>query len=169
MKLTKIVSVVLAGAIPLSAAAQSAKNEIATRAYLIGKWNCSFTVGSRSGTYSTTWGKTLDDMWLTQSITDPGFRSQYFVGYDERHRGWVRFGAMTTGQYFAIRMRDLGDGGWAWKYVSFFPLRRPLKPGDDARFLRRSGTRYTIDGPTYPGPAGALVTEHHTCLKTPSG
>lgn len=155
---------------------------LASHAYLVGDWNCTYTVGKVGGSYTTTWATTLDGKWLTQSVdqgplqqsmmraaespTANGFKASYFIGYDERHQGWIRFGAMTTGQYFAIRMNDDGQGGWVYTYVSFFPTTKTPPPGGDAIFKRVSETRYTIDGPTYPlGAAGTLVTEHHTCSK----
>ncbi len=138
---------------------------LASHAYLIGNWNCSYTVGKTAGTYTTTWDPALDGRWLTQSIDQPGaFKSSYLVGYDEKRRGWVRFGAMTTGQYFAIRMNDDGRGGWIWNYISFFSSVRRTRPGGDAAFKRVSDTRYVIDGPTYP-ENGTIVTEHHVCSK----
>src|SRR5207244_1433678 len=70
--------------------------------------------------------------------------AKYFIGYDERHQAWVRFGAMSTGQYFAIRMTDDGKGGWGWKYVSFFPRTTPETSGSDATFTRKSDTQYTV-------------------------
>ena len=140
---------------------------LSSHAYLIGNWDCSYTVGKTAGTYATTWDATLDGRWLTQSIDQRGeqsFKSSYLVGYDPRNKGWVRFGAMTTGQYFAIRMNDDGQGGWLWHYISFFPSGRAPKPGADAAFKRVSDTRYVIDGPTYPAN-GTIVTEHHFCAK----
>jgi hypothetical protein len=58
-------------------------------------------------------------MSVAESETKNGFKASYLVGYDEKRRGWVRFGAMTTGQCFAIRMTDDSRGGWVWDYVSF--------------------------------------------------
>jgi hypothetical protein len=145
----------------------AAPRELASRAWLIGTWHCSFTVGPKSGVYTTTWARALDDAWLTQTIDQPGiggFHASYFVGYDARRRGWVRFGAMTTGQYFAIRMTDVGSGGWAWKYVSFFSKRSVTSRSVDALFKRVSDSRYTIDGPSYPAN-GVMLTEHHVCTK----
>lgn len=161
-------------------AASSPAAEIASRAYLVGNWSCSYTVGKTAGTYKTSWATTLDGKWLTQSIdqgpvqksmmndadpTTKGFKASYFIGYDERRQGWVRFGAMTTGQYFTIRMTDDGRRGWIYDYVSLFPSTRTPPPGGDAAFKRISDTRYTIDGPTYPLGGGPLVTEHHVCIK----
>jgi hypothetical protein len=155
-----------------SAHALTATQELQSRKYLIGKWNCSYTVGARSGTYATTWASVLNGRWLLQSYDQPdapgapGFRAEYFIGYDEARQAWVRFGAMTTGQYFAIRMTDARNAGWSWKYVSFFPRRRPETPGSDATFTKRSDVEYTVDGPTYR-EGGKTVTEHHVCKKIP--
>jgi hypothetical protein len=146
--------------------------EIASRAFLLGTWQCSFTVGDEGGIYSTTWAIALDGLWLRQTYDQAKqprafpFRADYFIGYDQRRHQWVRFGAMTTGQYFVIRMNDTGNGGWGWKYVSLFPRSRPETAGYDARFARQSDTLYTIDGPTYPNERGSMVTEHHVCHKT---
>ena len=155
-----------------AASAATAKAEVASRQYLVGTWHCTFTVGPQAGSYTTTWATALDNLWLTQTYDqaptgdEPGFVAKYFIGYDERHQAWVRFGAMSTGQYFAIRMTDDGKGGWGWKYVSFFPRTTPETSGSDATFTRKSDTQYTVDGPTYPNErTQQRVTEHHLCTK----
>lgn len=150
-------------------AAESARQELASRQYLVGTWNCTFTVGTTAGRYSTTWSTVLDGHWLKQTYDQrstanvEGFRAEYLIGYDEVRHGWVRFGAMTTGQYFAIRMADTPNG-WGWNYVSLFPRHRPPSRGFDATFTKRSNVEYTVDGPTYP-KNGVSVTEHHICMK----
>ena len=145
------------------------REAINQHAYLIGTWKCSFTVGDEGGVYATTWSRVLDGMWLEQTYDQKRqphaeyFRARYFVGYDPRYSQWVRFGVMTTGQYFLIRMIDT-PGGWGWKYAGIFKT-RPPKPEYDAVFTRKSDTYYRVDGPTYPGDKGAMVTEHHQCRK----
>ena len=150
-------------------AATTSQDAVDAHAYLVGIWNCTFTVGAAGGDYTTTWSRVLDGRWLKQTYDQrkqprtEAFQAEYLVGYDPRAGQWVRFGAMTTGQYFAIRMTDTRDG-WGWKYVSLFHTR----PGDgtyDTTFTRKSDTYYTVDGPTYPGPTGAMQTEHHECRK----
>lgn len=49
----------------------------------------------------------------------------------------MRFGAISTGQYFAIRTTEIGDGGWPWKYISVFRT-QPEAPGSDATFTKKS-------------------------------
>jgi hypothetical protein len=152
-----------------AASAMTARAAIASRAYLLGTWSCTFTVGRDGGNYTTTWSTALDGLWLKQSYDQrqqpraDAFRSEYFVGYDERHDGWVRFGAMSTGQYFVIRMTDTGSG-WRWKYVGVFSRKAP-SPGYDATFTRKTDALYTVDGPTYRDKRGVMVTEHHDCRK----
>jgi hypothetical protein len=147
------------------------RSAIASRGFLLGRWHCAFTVGRDGGVYETTWTRILDGLWLKQTYDQARqpnafpFKAEYVVGYDQLRKQWIRFGAMTTGQYFAIRMVDTGAGGWRWKYASFFPRRKPAAPGFDARFTRKTDTLYTIDGPTYPNESGDLVTEHHVCRK----
>jgi len=163
-----------------ASAASATRDQVAAHRYLLGTWHCSYTVGKVAGTYTTTWATALDGNWLRETYdqppsqsammkTDPidatGFRAEYFMGYDPRHHGWVRFGAMTTGQYFAIRMMPTANGGWTWKYQTFFKRKHPETPQPDATFTHKSDTLYTIDGPTYP-EAGVTVTEHHICRKT---
>lgn len=97
-------------------------------AYLIGTWNCSFTVGDKGGDYTTTWSR-----------------------------------AMTTGQYFLIRMTDT-PGGWGWKYAGVFKS-RPESSAYDTTFTGKSDTYYTVDGPSYPNEKGLIETEHHQCRK----
>jgi hypothetical protein len=160
-------------AAPSNARAATAQQKIAAVQYLAGVWNCAHTVGTFAGTYTTTYSNTLDNLWLKQTYDFPANQMQrnappahaeFFIGYDERRQGWVRFGAMSTGQYFAIRMTDTADGGWSWKYVSFFKRQQPETPGSDAVFTKKSDSEYTVDGPTYE-LNGRSVTEHHTCSK----
>lgn len=166
-----------------NARAADAAGAMAAHRYLLGSWHCSFSVGSVRGTYTTSWRTTLDGRWLEQTIDqpptqgsmmkngygsrEPGFRATFLVGYDAARNAWVRFGALSTGQYFAMRMADIPRGGWASTYVSFFRQRSVSKP--DAVLARSSDTEYRIDGPTYPDDVThAMVTEHHICTKTPS-
>ena len=149
----------------------AAQQKIASMQYLVGTWNCAHTVGNFSGTYTTTYSKVVGDLWLKQTYDFPPeqmsagpVHAEYFMGYDERRQGWVRFGVMSNGQYFAIRMTDAGEGGWAWKYVSFFGTRNPETPGADATFTRKSDSEYVVDGPSYE-QNGTRVTEHHVCKK----
>ena len=154
------------------ASPQGTKGTIATRTFLLGTWSCHHTVGTFSGDYATTWSLALGNLWLKQtydfpkSSEAPAIHAEYFMGYDERRQGWVRFGAHSNGQYFAIRMADDGKDGWYWKYVSFFPPRRPASTKPDAHFVRDSDRQYEIFGPTYPlNGTGPVVTEHHICKK----
>lgn len=164
----------------MAAFAATPHDAVAAHRYLVGTWQCTYTVGNVAGSYTTTWTTALDDTWLKETYDQPpvrtammkgdkldaaGFRAEYLMGYDPRHDAWVRFGAMTTGQYFAIRMTPTPNGGWTWKYQSFFPRRRPESAQPDATFARKSDVLYTVDGPTYPNEQGATVTEHHICRK----
>jgi hypothetical protein len=165
-------SVLFLAGVALLGISPTQSGEIASRRFLIGNWHCSFTVGDEGGSYSTTWSTVLGGLWLRQSYDQPkqprasAFKADYLVGYDPNRRGWVRFGAMTTGQYFTIRMADTGSGGWGWTYVSLFGGRRSSPPaGYDARFVRKSDTMYAIDGPTYQNDRNVTVTEHHVCHK----
>lgn len=154
-------------------AAMTPQQAIDAHAYLIGTWNCTYTVGDEGGSYTTTWSRVLDGMWLKQTYDQPKqpraepFKAEYFVGYDPRAGQWVRFGAMTTGQYFAIRMTDTPDG-WGWRYVSLFRAPRADNGPYDTTFTRKADAYYTVDGPTYPNAKGAMQTEHHQCRKASS-
>lgn len=151
--------------------ATTARQAILSHTYLIGNWRCTFTVGDEGGSYRTTWSQALDGLWLKQTIDQPAqthagaFTAEYLVGYDERHGQWVRFGAMTTGQYFVIRMTDTPQG-WGWTYVRVFGKPRAAPQQYDTTFSRTSNASYRIDGPTYPDAKGTMVTEHHRCDKT---
>jgi hypothetical protein len=171
LALSAVVATALFAASTWVSAAPAAQQEMAAFQYLVGTWNCAHTVGTFSGTYTTTYAKALDGRWLKQAYDFPpeqvaatAVRAEYFMGYDERRQGWVRFGVMSNGQYFAIRMTTVGDGGWSWKYVSFFPRQNPETPGSDATFTRKSDSEYVIDGPSYE-QNGTRVTEHHVCKK----
>lgn len=153
-------------------ASPTSRQEIESVHYLVGTWNCAHTVGTFSGAYTTTYSYALDNLWLKQTYNFPpkqlaptAVQAEYFMGYDEQRQGWVRFGAMSTGQYFAIRMTDTGSG-WAWKYKTLFQTARPETPGSDATFTKKSDSEYTVDGPTYKQDGtGPTVTEHHICKK----
>jgi hypothetical protein len=172
--LATIAGTLLAASTAAAAAAPSAKQKIASVQYLVGTWNCAHTVGTFSGTYTTTYTSVLGNLWLRQTYdfpprqmaeSGPAERAEFLMGYDERREAWVRFGALSTGQYFAIRMTETAGGGWAWKYVSFFPRKTPETPGSDATFTKKSETEYVVDGPSYP-QGGTQVTEHHICKKS---
>jgi hypothetical protein len=146
--------------------------EMASVNYLTGTWSCAHTVGTFSGTYTTTYSKALGDRWLRQTwdfpaqnagINEPAVTAETLMGYDEARQAWVRFFANSLGQHFEIRMTDRPNG-WSFKYASFFRLTKPETPDPDAIFTKKSDTEYTVDGPTYPQGA-TRVTEHHTCRK----
>ena len=154
-------------------ASPAAQQKIAAVQYLVGTWNCAHTVGMFSGIYTTTYSKPLGDLWLRQTYdfppkqiaeSEPAVHAEFIMGYDERRQAWVRFGAISTGQYFAIRMTDTDDSGWSWKYVSFFKTQNPETPGSDATFSKKSDSEYVVDGPSYE-QNGTRVTEHHVCKK----
>jgi hypothetical protein len=154
-------------------ASPAAQQKIGSVQYLVGTWNCAHTVGTFSGTYTTTYSKPLGDLWLRQTYdfppkqiadSEPAVRGEFIMGYDERRQAWVRFGVISTGQYFAIRMTDTADSGWSWKYVSFFKTQNPETPGSDATFSKKSDSEYVVDGPSYE-QNGTRVTEHHVCKK----
>ncbi len=146
---------------------------LASADYLVGSWNCGHTVGSFSGKYTTTYTKVLGDRWLKQTYdfpavqssagAEPAIAAEVLMGYDEGRQAWVRFFANSLGQYFAIRMTDMGNA-WTWKYISFFPRTKAETPEPDATLTKKSASEYTIDGPTYP-ENGVTVTEHHVCQK----
>lgn len=154
---------------PTNAAVQ----EMMSVGYLIGTWSCAHTVGTFSGTYTTTYSMALGNRWLREIWNFPpgnagngnesAVTAEALMGYDERRQAWVRFFANSLGQHFEIRMTDTPNG-WAFKYASFFPRTRPETPEPDATFAKKSNTEYAIDGPTYPEGA-TTVTEHHTCRK----
>lgn len=150
-------------------AAPTAREKIAAARYLLGTWSCVHTVGTFTGKYTTTYRNVLGDLWLEQTYDfpatqeEPARQAETLMGYDERRQAWVRFFAMSNGQYFSIRMTET-ERGWDWKYVSFFKLKNPETPGSDATFTKKSDTEYTIDGPSYP-ENGTVVTEHHVCKK----
>jgi len=85
-----------------------------------------------------------------------------YIGYAGRN-AWVRFFAMSTGEYFANRMSETSDG-WSWKYISFFKTEKPESPEVDATFTKKSEREYELDGPSYP-ENGTIVREHHVCKK----
>ena len=102
--------------------AASTPEKMASVDYLVGTWNCAHTVGAYSGTYRTTYAKILGGAWLRQTYEFPPrqfganelpVNAEFLIGYDERRQSWVRFGAISTGQYCAIRMTDMPDGGWS--------------------------------------------------------
>ena len=173
-KATNLLGVVAAALFGATSAwAESAPQGMASVEYLVGTWSCAHTVGSFSGTYKTSYAKTLGGAWLRQTYEFPSrqfganespVNAEFLIGYDERRQAWVRFGATSTGQYFAIRMTDMPNGGWSYKYVSFFTRQQPETSASDATFTKRSDAEYIVDGPSYP-ENGVRVTEHHVCKK----
>jgi len=153
--------------------AATQQQKMASLNYLIGTWGCGHTVGSFSGKYTTNYTKVLGNLWLKQTYdfpphqtadsNEPAITAETLIGYDERHQAWVRFFANSSGQYFAIRMTDTGNG-WSYKYISFFPRTRPETADADATFTKKSDTEYVVDGPSYEDN-GTRVTEHHSCHK----
>lgn len=130
---------------------------------LAGTWNCAHTVGDFSGTYVMSFAKDLGDRWLKQTwdfpatANRPRVHPKYFLGYDPRLPGWIRFGAHTNGQYYAMRTTSPGNERWSWQYVL---------PGTrgSVTWTKKSDAEYAIDGPEYPRN-GKLATEHHLCKK----
>ena len=147
----------------------SAAREMASANYLIGRWECAHSVGTFSGTYTTTYSRALGDRWLRQTWTfpaqgdQPAVSGEALMGYDESRQAWVRFFANSLGLHFETQMTDMPNG-WSYKYVSFFPRTTPETQDPDAVFTKQSDTEYTVDGPTYP-QGGTPVTEHHRCHK----
>jgi hypothetical protein len=166
--------VAVAALITTGAWAESAPDKMTSMEYLVGTWTCAHTVGDFSGTYRTSYSRVLGGAWLRQTYefppkqfgaNDPSVSAEFLIGYDPRRQAWVRFGAISTGQYFAIRMTEMPNGGWAYKYVSFFNRQQPETPESDATFTKKSDSEYVVDGPSYP-ENGVRVTEHHVCRKS---
>jgi hypothetical protein len=169
-----VAATILLACLPASAQASdvaAVRDAIASRNFLLGTWHCTFTVGTEGGEYATTWSSILEGMGLKQTYDQPKqpragqFKAEYLIGYDAVLQKWMRFGLMTTGQYFTIRMTDTGNGGWGWRYAGFFSGKQTGATGYDARFTRKNDSLYTVDGPTYPRATGQMVTEHHVCRK----
>jgi hypothetical protein len=150
---------------PPTHAAPSVNEAMQSVQYLVGTWNCAHTVGNFSGTYVMSYTKSIGDRWLKQTwdfpatATEPAVHSEYFLGFDPRFPAWVRFGAHTNGQYYAMRTTSVGSDRWSWQYI--LP-----GPSGSATWTKRSDTEYAVDGPEYPQD-GKLVTEHHVCKKLP--
>ena len=131
--------------------------------FLVGRWNCAHTVGDFSGTYTTSFANALEGLWLKQRYDFPAtaneraWYGEFFLGYDARVPRWVRFGAMSTGQYFGMVSKDGNVTTMVFDY-------RLPGAGATATWTKRSDAEFSIDGPTYP-ENGKLVTEHHTCKK----
>jgi hypothetical protein len=146
---------------PVDPAARQAMTSVQ---YLVGNWNCAHTVGSFSGTYTTSFTNALNNLWLKQRYdfpatqTEPAWFGEFYLGYDARVTHWVRFGAMSTGQYFGMASKDASITTMAWAYR--FP-----GTGASAVWTKKSDSEFTIDGPSYP-ENGTTVTEHHICKKS---
>ncbi|GEM_PF-1992610 len=150
---------------PPRAQAQSDPAAMKSVQYLVGRWNCAHTVGDFSGVYTTSFSNALDNTWLKQrydfppTATEPAWYGEFYLGYDRRSPRWVRFGAMSTGQYFGMVSKDGGTTTMAWTY-------RLPGANTEATWTKKSDTEFTIDGPSYP-ENGKTVTEHHVCKKAP--
>src|ERR1700730_684099 len=102
-----VAMIVLAGLVSPGAttAAQekkaTAQQKIASVDYMVGTWSCAHTVGTFSGTYTTTYTKVLGNLWLKQTYdfpaqqtaprASPAVTAEALMGYDERRQAWVRF------------------------------------------------------------------------------
>jgi outer membrane lipoprotein-sorting protein len=49
----------------------TAQQKMASVQYLVGSWHCHHTVGTFSGTYTTTYTRALGDLWLKQTYDFP--------------------------------------------------------------------------------------------------
>ena len=72
------VAVLILTALIFAAAAPAAQQGTATSQqkmasvdYLVGTWSCAHTVGTFSGKYTTTYTKTLGNLWLKQTYEFP--------------------------------------------------------------------------------------------------
>jgi hypothetical protein len=141
----------------------SAQQALQSVQYLVGTWNCAHTVGDFSGTYTTGFANALGNLWLRQTYdfpatkTEPAWHGEFFLGYDARVPRWVRFGALSTGQYFGMLSKTTSNTTWPWEYVL---------PGVTGRatWTKKSDAEFTVDGPDYT-MNGKPVTEHHVCKK----
>jgi hypothetical protein len=140
----------------------SPKHALGEVRYLVGTWTCRHTVGDFSGTYRTSFSTALEGEWLKQRYDfpatkdTPAWYGEFFFGYDGRVPRWVRFGAMSTGQYFGMVSKDAGVARITWQYR--------LPGAGSATWTKRSDSEFSIEGPSYP-ENGKLVTEHHVCRK----
>src|SRR6266550_6977336 len=104
-------------------AAPTVGEAMQTVQYLKGTWTCAHTVGDFSGAYAMSFAQGLGERWLRQTLdfpataTDPAVHAEYFLGYDPRIQAWIRFGAHTNGQYFAMRTTSTDNERWSWQYV----------------------------------------------------
>jgi H+/gluconate symporter-like permease len=163
-----LLAIALAALFASTADASPTADKMAAVQYLVGTWKCHHTVGTFSGEYTTTYASVLGNRWLKQTYEFPADdkqsakQAECYIGYAGRN-AWVRFFAMSTGEYFANRMSETSDG-WSWKYISFFKTEKPESPEVDATFTKKSEREYELDGPSYP-ENGTIVREHHVCKK----
>jgi hypothetical protein len=163
--LSAAVIAMLIAAPSYSSAQPTAPQEMVAVQYLVGTWNCAHTVGDFSGTYTTSFANALGGLWLRQTYDfpatkiDPAWHGEFFTGYDDRVSRWVRFGALSTGQYFGMVSKTTSVTVWPWDYVL------PGTTGH-ATWTKVSDSEFTVDGPEYT-QSGKPVKEHHTCKKQP--
>jgi hypothetical protein len=152
---------VLALALAPAASAQ----EMRRADFLVGPWHCEHTVGDFHGTYTTTFSTALNGKWFRQVYNFPTLgktggpaQGEFFTGYDSSAKRWVRWGMLSTGDYWAMT-GTLTDRTWTWSYEL------PVRAQNAAVWTKKSDAEYVIDGPTYP-ENGTMVTEHHICRKS---
>ena len=97
----------------------------------------------------------------------PPWQPEFLMGYVEARQAWVRFGALSTGEDYAVRMTDTSPSGSAtWSYVSFFASPSSEPSASDATFIKKSDTEYVDDGPTFREKGtGRILREHNVCQK----
>jgi hypothetical protein len=61
---------------PSAQAAATAQQKMASVQYLVGTWNCAHTVGTFSGTYTTTYSSELGNRWIRQIYDFPAQQTQ---------------------------------------------------------------------------------------------
>ncbi len=142
----------------------TARQEMQFAQFFVGTWSCAHSVGDFSGTYVTTIATAMDDKWLKQTYDFPvsgessaPIHAEYFIGFDARVQRWIRFGAMTNGQYYVMVAKRSGNT-LSFGYVL------PGTTGN-ATYTKQSDSEFTVEGPSYP-ENGKTVTEHHTCRKS---
>jgi hypothetical protein len=112
----------LAAILMLGVATGAGAQELHSADFLVGKWSCAHSVGDFKGTYTTTISSALDGQWLRQTYDFPDKRAEFFLGYDPRFQRWVRWGMLSTGEYWAMTAVR-ADTTWTWSYAL------PRRPG----------------------------------------
>lgn len=123
--------------------------------YLVGRWNCSSTVGGNTQTYTATYAYALGGKWLRTINASKSYSSEDMMTYGDHE--WTVVDMEPSGQMSVLKAPDTG--------VAHIPMQTAYpKPGLNVTFDRITFTKYAL---TFSGTMnGKPAKWKDTCTKT---